>query len=190
MMKKRTYTAKITSKGQATIPMPIRDFAGLSDGDTIEFTITDNDEIVIKKKVNGCKLCGGMGKIESNICFGCDGTGEWEEFNGVSNKLLSDVTKYGLTLDINFSKIDDIAIIENRLNYPEEILNKYTDTLLILMLANKNIKILNYETTEPLKYDEVLLKDVLEKMKSDECKKILEEYCDPMRKVFNSFFNN
>ena len=40
--------ATLTSKGQTTIPLSIRTYLGLNTGDTIEFLIEDNGEVVLK----------------------------------------------------------------------------------------------------------------------------------------------
>ena len=45
-------TARITSGGQATIPKPIRDAAGLAEGDVIAFEI-EGDHVVVRKVDSG-----------------------------------------------------------------------------------------------------------------------------------------
>jgi AbrB family looped-hinge helix DNA binding protein len=45
-------TAKITSKGQITLPISIRTRLGIGPGDEVEF-IEDNGRYLLKKKVGG-----------------------------------------------------------------------------------------------------------------------------------------
>lgn len=60
--------AKITSKGQVTIPVSVRETLGLETGDHIEFVLTENKEVLLRpvnKKVDevfGClaKPAGGQ----------------------------------------------------------------------------------------------------------------------------------
>lgn len=45
-----TEDARITSKGQVTIPKPIRDRLGLEAGEDVEFVLTDDGELVVRPK--------------------------------------------------------------------------------------------------------------------------------------------
>ena len=42
--------AKVTSKGQVTIPKCVRDAAGLNAGDTIHFTVIEDATIIVRVK--------------------------------------------------------------------------------------------------------------------------------------------
>jgi AbrB family looped-hinge helix DNA binding protein len=41
-------SAKITSKGQVTIPKPVRDALGVKAGDRLDFVIQDNGRVVLR----------------------------------------------------------------------------------------------------------------------------------------------
>lgn len=44
--------ATLTTKGQVTIPKPVRDFLGLKPGSKVEFTRNDAGEIVVRAESN------------------------------------------------------------------------------------------------------------------------------------------
>lgn len=151
-MNNKKYFAKMSSKGQVTIPSTVRDILNISDGDVLEFDVADNN-ISIRKKKDKCKFCDGTGKIEDKVCFICDGTGDWYSLEDISQKLIFNCSKYGIGLNIinvinkdgniEFLKIPDISVNHNKFNYPEEIINECIDGLIILNLSNRGIKILN-----------------------------------------------
>ncbi len=43
-------TSKITSKGQITLPKAVRDFLKLGVGDTVDFVIKENHEVLLRPK--------------------------------------------------------------------------------------------------------------------------------------------
>ena len=44
-----TASSKLTTKSQATIPAPIRDFLGVRPGDSVVFEIGENQKVFIRK---------------------------------------------------------------------------------------------------------------------------------------------
>ncbi len=51
-------TSTVTSKGQVTIPKAIRERLGLSEGDTLEFSIDDSGRIVARPTPRREGVCG------------------------------------------------------------------------------------------------------------------------------------
>lgn len=203
-MKDKKYFAKMSSKGQLTIPSTVRDILEVSEGDILEFDITDTGNITIRKKKDKCKFCNGTGKIEDKTCFICDGIGESHTIEDISQKLMFNGAKYGIGLNIinvvnkdgniEFLKIPEITVNYNKFNYPEETLNEYTDGLTLLGLSNRGIKIINAESYENLDKslnndDVVLLNEVLSKLKSKRMIDTIEEKFNPFMKIYNEFFN-
>lgn len=56
----RTYRTKVTSKGQITVPKPIREHLNLSRGDRIEFLIGINGEVTIMPAAADVRKLKGM----------------------------------------------------------------------------------------------------------------------------------
>ncbi|MDO9548448.1 MAG: type II toxin-antitoxin system PrlF family antitoxin [Candidatus Marinimicrobia bacterium] len=52
--------ATITSKGQVTIPKPVRDFMHIGKSDTIDFEITDSGKVFIKVPQQSITRLGGL----------------------------------------------------------------------------------------------------------------------------------
>ena len=50
--------AKLTSRGQITIPKVVRDALGLATGDRIEFLSTDKGFVIVPAKRDSSALCG------------------------------------------------------------------------------------------------------------------------------------
>ena len=48
----------LTTKGQVTIPKAIRERLGLSEGDTLEFSVDDEGRIVVRPAPHGNGVCG------------------------------------------------------------------------------------------------------------------------------------
>ncbi len=46
---KITASSKLTSKSQATIPRPIRDFLGVRPGDSVVFEIERDQKVIVRK---------------------------------------------------------------------------------------------------------------------------------------------
>jgi len=44
-----TASSKLTTKNQATIPRPIRDFLGVRPGDSVVFEVDENKKVFIRK---------------------------------------------------------------------------------------------------------------------------------------------
>jgi antitoxin PrlF len=53
-------TATLTSKGQTVIPKPIRDQLGLKPGDTIDFVVQENGDVLIRPAVQDIRQLKGM----------------------------------------------------------------------------------------------------------------------------------
>ncbi|MBW2429283.1 MAG: AbrB/MazE/SpoVT family DNA-binding domain-containing protein [Deltaproteobacteria bacterium] len=53
-------TATLTSKGQTVIPKPIRDQLGLKPGDTIDFVVQENGDVLIRPAVQDIRRLKGM----------------------------------------------------------------------------------------------------------------------------------
>jgi AbrB family looped-hinge helix DNA binding protein len=51
-------TSTVTSKGQVTIPKAIRERLGLSEGDTLEFSVDEGGRIVVRPAPGGKGVCG------------------------------------------------------------------------------------------------------------------------------------
>lgn len=56
------YPAKITSKGQTTIPQEVREQLNLHSGDRVEFVIVDGGAMMIPKNRSIADLAGILGK--------------------------------------------------------------------------------------------------------------------------------
>ena len=205
-MSNKKYFAKMSSKGQVTIPSTVRDILNISDGNVLEFDVADNN-ISIRKKKDKCKFCDGTGKIEDKICFICDGTGDWYSLEDISQKLIFNCSKYGIGLNIinvinkdgniEFLKIPDISVNHNKFNYPEEIINECIDGLMMLNLSDRSIKTLNnnsYESSNKYANEDIVLLDelldeLLKKLKSKRIISTIEEEFNPFMKIYNEFFN-
>lgn len=61
-MVRNSYTSRVTSKGQITVPQEIRRRLGLREGDQVEFVAEDRRTIVrrVRKKENPFKPFAGM----------------------------------------------------------------------------------------------------------------------------------
>ena len=57
-----SYAAKITSKGQTTIPQEVRERLGLKTGDRVEFVIVDGGAMMIPKNKSVEELFGILGE--------------------------------------------------------------------------------------------------------------------------------
>ena len=55
------FPAKITTKGQTTVPQEVRDYLRLRTGDWIEFVIADGEVKLIAKNVSIADLAGFLG---------------------------------------------------------------------------------------------------------------------------------
>jgi AbrB family looped-hinge helix DNA binding protein len=53
-------TATLTSKGQTVIPKPIRDQLGLRPGDTIDFVVQENGDVLIRPAVQDIRQLKGI----------------------------------------------------------------------------------------------------------------------------------
>ncbi len=53
-------TATLTGKGQTVIPKPIRDRLGLKPGDTIDFIVVDNGDVLIRPAVSDVRALKGL----------------------------------------------------------------------------------------------------------------------------------
>lgn len=53
-------TATLTSKGQTVIPKPIRDQLGLKPGDSIDFIVNDNGDVLIRPAVKDIRALKGL----------------------------------------------------------------------------------------------------------------------------------
>lgn len=53
-------TATLTSKGQTVIPKTIRDRLGLKPGDTIDFIVVDNGDVLIRPAVSDVRALKGL----------------------------------------------------------------------------------------------------------------------------------
>lgn len=54
------HTATMTSKGQMTVPKPIRDRLRLAAGDQVDFVITERGEIVVRAKTGDVRELKGL----------------------------------------------------------------------------------------------------------------------------------
>ena len=62
----RTHRTKVTSKGQITVPKPIREHLNLAQGDRIEFLIGINGEVTIMPATADVRKLKGMVKNSGN----------------------------------------------------------------------------------------------------------------------------
>lgn len=58
--------AKLTSKGQITLPKPIRDYLELHSGDKVEFVIDDKGRVILHSKTIDIKDAFGMIKTKES----------------------------------------------------------------------------------------------------------------------------
>jgi antitoxin PrlF len=59
-------TSKVTSKGQATIPADVRARLGIKPGDSVEFTVNDAGEMVVRRAPRLSDLTG-MIKVDPKV---------------------------------------------------------------------------------------------------------------------------
>jgi len=59
--------AKLTSKGQITLPKPIRDHLELHTGDKVEFIIDDEGRVIVTPKTIDIKEAFGMIKSKKSV---------------------------------------------------------------------------------------------------------------------------
>jgi AbrB family looped-hinge helix DNA binding protein len=57
-----SYSAKITTKGQTTIPLEVREHFGLQSGDRVEFVIVEGGAMMIPKNKSVADLFGILGR--------------------------------------------------------------------------------------------------------------------------------
>lgn len=57
-----TEKATVTSKGQVTIPKQIRDAFEIEEGEQIQFTLTEEDELVIRRTIDPMERLKGVRK--------------------------------------------------------------------------------------------------------------------------------
>ena len=63
----RTAIAKMTSKGQVTIPKAVRDALNLRTGDRIEFILTEDGQIIMKPRTKRVEDLIGMLEKETSV---------------------------------------------------------------------------------------------------------------------------
>jgi AbrB family looped-hinge helix DNA binding protein len=51
-------TSTLTSKGQVTVPKAIRDRLGLAEGDVLEFTVSEDGGMVVRRRRRSPGVCG------------------------------------------------------------------------------------------------------------------------------------
>lgn len=57
----------LTSKGQLTLPKPIRDYLGVDTGDQVEFIINDTGEVILTSKTIAIEDIYGMIKKKKGV---------------------------------------------------------------------------------------------------------------------------
>lgn len=59
---RQKHVGRITSKGQTTVPKPVRDFLGLEEGTQVEWTFDDKGTVTVKpRKLRAIDLAGLLG---------------------------------------------------------------------------------------------------------------------------------
>ncbi|NRS51004.1 AbrB/MazE/SpoVT family DNA-binding domain-containing protein [Brevibacillus sp. HB2.2] len=74
-MKSIGVVRKIDPLGRVVLPMELRNTLGLPEGTPMEFFV-NNDQIIIKKYVPGCALCGSVENVQPHksgklVCKAC-----------------------------------------------------------------------------------------------------------------------
>ena len=52
--------ARVSPKGQVTVPKPVRDYLGLGAGSTVEFEVTDSGDVVLRKRPDSARPLRGL----------------------------------------------------------------------------------------------------------------------------------
>lgn len=83
-----TFVRKIDNLGRVTFPKELRKLLQIEAGSHLEFTVSHNQEIVIRKYISGCTFCGSTKKLISikgkPVCHECisfieiKGKSQWE----------------------------------------------------------------------------------------------------------------
>lgn len=75
---------KIDQLGRIVLPKELRQTLSLETGDSLAIFVTDDDEIILKKYLSGCVLCGNIEHLRQIkgkwICQGCvDNIAVWSK---------------------------------------------------------------------------------------------------------------
>ncbi|MER2005814.1 MAG: hypothetical protein ABS939_00055 [Psychrobacillus sp.] len=137
-MKIRNVKARMTSKGQLTIPKTIRTLLKVEEGDFIQFLIESN-RIYIQKAVSECPVCLGKGMVMEQPCFFCLESGELMDSFDPFNYQSIWFVRYGINSDLTLNSTNgvvspSIEIKSNR--YSEEILMIVQDAILLTLYKN------------------------------------------------------
>jgi antitoxin PrlF len=65
--RKQSYSGRMTSKGQTTVPKEVRDALGLSEGAQVEWVVEDGRAIVKPRTLRAIDLAGFLGKPPNGV---------------------------------------------------------------------------------------------------------------------------
>lgn len=161
-MKKREVEAKMSSKGQVTLPKTIRTLLKVEEGDIIQFVVEFN-RIFIQKASSPCPVCNGKKVILDNPCFFCLEKGELlESFNPLEYQA-SWYIQYGVESSYNLESLNGIinpVILFSSNNYSNEILEFAYDGFLMslykLNVINSEQKLPQFKTKQMQQYWEMM----------------------------------
>lgn len=155
--------AKLTSKGQITIPIAIRSLLNAEEGDNIQFVVESN-RIYIKKVINECQVCSGNKIYMEQPCFYCLEIGEISESNQLSNYQPFWFEKYGVETTLTLESINGTttpSVIIKSENFTNEMLDAVHDNILISYYNSRQVsaeQILKLFKTN--RFKKILIKDL------------------------------
>lgn len=138
-MNSQHVKAKLTSKGQLTIPKTIRDLLKVDEGDSIQFVIESNNEIYIQKALTICPVCSGKGTTLEQPCFFCLEAGDLSElFDPFAYQPIW-FQRYGVDTNLTLTSkngqlIPSIDIKSN--SFSTELLALVEDAIMLILYKN------------------------------------------------------
>ncbi len=188
--------AKLTSKGQVTIPKEIRDYLRISENSTLKFEIDDMENesrsVILTKEVvkEKCPVCKGDGSIQNGTfaCFVCAETGEVDVGTPILLYIYQlPLRKYEVAIStiqhkkrsdgqIYFLQIPEIEINSDK--YPKELLDHTHDYLYMRLIKEYAPKSINNSSLFMLPAD-IVLEEIIHKLKTDDAKKTVTRWFRP-----------
>lgn len=154
--------AKLTSKGQITIPIAIRSLLKAEEGDNIQFVVESN-RIYIQKVLNECPVCLGEKAYMEQPCFYCLEWGEISETNQLTDYQPLWFEKYGVETTLTLESINGITTPRVNIqseNFTKEMLDAVHDNILLSYYNSRQVsaeQILKLFKTN--RFKKILIKD-------------------------------